>query len=166
MLKDFCACPYWDRLWIAQEIVPAKKISLSCDSSICSWRLITAFCYHYFDGPLLTISGLRRRFSPRVCWFIEHKFQRGNTSYWKSYPSIDDLLAEFLESKCQGTKDTVYALQDMLDPDHQVLVDYGKPIEEVFVIERGGDSLAWEDKWSCCRSLCSKMMPEVGVLAI
>jgi hypothetical protein len=110
MLKDFCACPYWDRLWIAQEIVPAKKISLSCDSSICSWRLITAFCYHYFDGPLLTISGLRRRFSPRVCWFIEHKFQRGNTSCWKSYPSLDDLLAEFSKAsvKTPMTQSTLY----------------------------------------------------------
>ncbi|KAI9658228.1 MAG: hypothetical protein M1821_002360 [Bathelium mastoideum] len=121
-LKEFFAKPYWQRLWIVQEIMLAKYVRIICGETLLSWDELRRFCS---SGRISPFMEARRLVPPQVIWLVEYALSA------KLY-SFSSLLRVFGRSKCQDPRDKVYGLQGMLQEQHRMEIDYAKSVYEVF----------------------------------
>ncbi|KAI9686430.1 MAG: hypothetical protein M1822_003776 [Bathelium mastoideum] len=121
-LREFFANPYWERLWIVQEIMLAKYIRIICGETLLSWDELRRFCS---SGEIDPSMEARRLAPPQVLWLVEHALSA------KLY-SFSSLLRTFGQSECEDPRDKVYGLQGMLEEQHRMEIDYAKSVYEVF----------------------------------
>lgn len=114
--------PYWERLWIVQEVMLARYIRIICGDTLLSWEELRRFCV---SGLGNLISNTTLDVPNQVTWLCEHALS-ANT-----YSDLD-LLRTFSGSQCHDPRDKVYGLQGLLVQTDQTPIDYAKSVVDVF----------------------------------
>jgi hypothetical protein len=123
-IVDFLAQPYWSRLWVAQEIILAKHITVYCGTFSLEWEFLQSFYASKHSNHVRPII---------------HTFPAGkllsNKLYIRSDPHYKLLSAvnAFRRSQCEDPRDKVYGLQGIVLPLDRIPVDYAKTVLEVWV---------------------------------
>jgi hypothetical protein len=121
--------PWFERLWIQQEIRLAQSAVLICGFHKLSWPAFrkaaeTLWLKTVDDKEigLLTYGPIfreRRRHVRALC--------TGGL-----FPSFGDLLTQTRRCKCTDPRDRIYALLGLLDQKYDIIPDYEKPVAEVY----------------------------------
>jgi hypothetical protein len=121
--------PWFERLWIQQEIRLAQSAVLLCGFHKLSWpafrKAVETLWLKTVDDKeigLLTYGPIfkeRRRHVRALC--------TGGL-----FPSFEDLLTQTRRCKCTDPRDRIYALLGLLDQKYDIVPDYEKPIAEVY----------------------------------
>ncbi|KAH8722330.1 heterokaryon incompatibility protein-domain-containing protein [Phaeosphaeriaceae sp. PMI808] len=121
-LKCFFENKYWQRLWIAQEIMLARYIRIICGETLLSWDELSRFCLSsMLHFPIETQECVPRQ----MIWFAKHALSAKTYTY-------TNLLATFSTSQCSVPNDKVYGLQGLLAPEMRIEIDYAQSISDTF----------------------------------
>jgi nucleoside phosphorylase len=99
-LKDLLSRPWFDRVWILQEVTNASKASV-----LCGTRSVNSYIFSV--APLLL--GVEPTQHCQAVLDIMPGCLR-NTSWWSNETNLYTLLLRFKESKAHDARDKVYAL--------------------------------------------------------
>ncbi|KAL9044815.1 MAG: hypothetical protein Q9214_002074 [Letrouitia sp. 1 TL-2023] len=119
--------PWFERLWIQQEIRLAVRAILVCGFQTLPWSAFAQASYalnhkHADDRQLGNCAASfkeRRRHVSALCT-------------GRAYPGFEDLLAQTKQCKCNDPRDRVYALLGLLDDDYGIVPNYEKSVTEVY----------------------------------
>jgi hypothetical protein len=117
MVRYLRTDPYWDRLWILQEIGRAKKLRVCFGNESSSWeRFMDLVALHNSDGTTgpLRLNRLLR----------QEKYNDSHT--------LKRLLEEHREAKCSEPRDKVYGLIGLTSDAADFPMDYSKSLYEVW----------------------------------
>jgi hypothetical protein len=118
--------PYWDRLWILQEIGQAKKLRVCFGNESSSWeRFMHLIAMHNSDGNTGPLRLERLR---------QEKYNDSHT--------LKRLLEEHREAKCSEPRDKVYGLVGLASDAAQFPMDYSKSLYEVWK-----DTMVFMNTW-------------------
>ncbi|OAL56939.1 HET-domain-containing protein [Pyrenochaeta sp. DS3sAY3a] len=132
-VEELLTRPYWSRLWIIQEVILARDLSILCGSKQLSWSRFAEFlCPHILwwrddTDPLATILRMR------------HEYNRPPTLY--------EAIVFFQESQCKDPRDNIYGLLSFttgFKSEMQIAIDYSKSAAEVYV-----ETLSVLSHWIC-----------------
>lgn len=129
--------PYWQRLWIVQEICLATEIQLFYGDSTCSWNDFFSVIEHVnIDDPSwphLPFSVEKHKAADLISQSAARRLAlargRGNSSQ-----KLWTLINLFKNSQCQDPRDKVYSLLSLSNDikDGEIEVDYSKSLFEVW----------------------------------
>ncbi|KAL6802806.1 heterokaryon incompatibility domain-containing protein [Trichoderma sp. SZMC 28013] len=117
MVRHLRTDPYWDRLWILQEIGRARQLRVCFGNETFSWEGFMSFvALHNSDGTTgpLKLNRLLR----------EEKYNDSHT--------LKRLLEEHREAKCSKPRDKVYGLVGLASDAGEFPIDYKKSLYEVW----------------------------------
>ncbi|KAK4076663.1 uncharacterized protein Triagg1_4266 [Trichoderma aggressivum f. europaeum] len=142
MVRHLRTDPYWDRLWILQEIGRARQLRVCFGNKTFSWdhfmHLITMHNSDGATGPLRLNRLLR-----------EEKYNDSHT--------LKRLLEEHREAKCSEPRDKVYGLIGLASDAGEFQIDYRKSLYEVWK-----DTMEFMNKWNLFKDE-SQILP-IGTL--
>lgn len=137
---------FWSRIWIIQELVVAKSITLAWDTLSIEWGTFKIFLeimtylqsfvpkYHQCQAPEcnLGVLDLDRPLlsnTVRISQILYHRHE------WRSRNSVNILELLFYGKlvDCTDERDHIFGLCGLLDPKYPILPDYTKTIQQVFV---------------------------------
>ncbi len=137
---------FWERIWIMQEVIVAKAVSLTWDScSIDFARFsvhanIMSLLLHILDreGGLIPIHDkpLVKRLTggskQHAIQLLRLKYMRDE---WKQKKSLDFkyLLQSSNERRCSDPRDRIFALCGMISNQYMIVPDYTRSIQSVYV---------------------------------
>ncbi|PON30110.1 hypothetical protein TGAM01_v201477 [Trichoderma gamsii] len=128
MVRHLRTDPYWDRLWMLQEIGRAKKLRVCFGTESFSWEyfrhLIAKYNNNRTSGPLNLDKILR-----------QEKYSGSHT--------LKRLLEEHEDAKCSDPRDKVYGLVGLASDAAQFPVDYSKSLYEVWK-----DTMVFMNEWN------------------
>lgn len=105
--------PYWNRLWIIQEVVLAQKLVILCGS-------------HRIElGTLLQFIE-RSKLKWNIPTMITKRAQRGRGL------DLRTAISKFVRHECTLPQDKVYGITGLVIPEERVPIDYTKEKMEVF----------------------------------
>ena len=115
--------PYWNRLWIAQEITASSLVNMRCGSFRINYRGLAryvAWCGNISGDPLPIQSKMELLTSYAL---IEDK------------RSMAEVLAALHDSICAEPRDKLYGILPLLDERirEDIEVNYARPIKKVFI---------------------------------
>lgn len=142
MVRYLRTDPYWDRLWILQEIGSARMLRVCFGNESSSWEQFMDFiAMHNSDGATgpLRLNRLLR----------QEKYNDSHT--------LKKLLEEHRESKCSEPRDKVYGLVGLASDAAGFPMDYSKSLYEVWK-----DTMVFMNYWGLFREE-SQILP-VGAL--
>ncbi|KAF2008771.1 HET-domain-containing protein [Aaosphaeria arxii CBS 175.79] len=121
--------PYFDRLWIVQELLLAKSILILVEGNV--W---IPWC------PLrekhTSLWGEVRSLIPSTIWLLEAYPTRflfaGHTSKSLSW-NITLTAGRYFNKICKDPRDKVYGFMALVAPSHKIAVDYQKSVQCVFL---------------------------------
>ncbi|KAH6714822.1 heterokaryon incompatibility protein-domain-containing protein [Leptodontidium sp. MPI-SDFR-AT-0119] len=133
-LAALCDRPYWTRMWIIQEIIHAKKITVWCGAKEFNWASFKSLylslkvlednswdAHHYLVTNVLQSS---------ACVMV---WQR---AHWRHpdtpIPSLQTLIEVFHEWKCADVRDKVYALVGMANNETSIMPDYERSLKQLY----------------------------------
>jgi hypothetical protein len=126
-IEKLCNRSYFQRIWIVQECVLARKLHLVCGLHYCPWQYL-----HNFNTVLH--HGLGSHPVDRLC-YVKENFEQN----W-SDRSIQDAMSHILDvavgRHCSRFQDRIYGLLGILQQSYQTTgmdVDYGASCEEVMI---------------------------------
>jgi hypothetical protein len=135
--------PYWSRLWIIQEVVLARKLSLLWGVDICDWDSFSGF-HRTLKSYLGSANNLPTSIIPTVC-SVSSNFATTLNTYresWRYEPrSFTGVLMLGLHTFCQDPRDKVFGLVGLeqrysgapLDLEkYKSLIDYSTTLVEVW----------------------------------
>jgi Heterokaryon incompatibility protein (HET) len=122
-----CQRPYWERLWVTQEIILAKKIVVHCGNSTLPWeplsvtlrafRRLRMFARHESTQEMRftdELSFAQAMKSSHAATITEQREDHLNYIFYKELeslrPSIVSLVLIHQHSKCVDVRDKIYAL--------------------------------------------------------
>jgi hypothetical protein len=118
---DLCANPYWQRLWVVQEIILAKEVILINNHAEYPWSAFRRYCRDREDARLRVPSHIR--------WLALH-----DQSTVRAYELAPiDAIRIFSQQLCREPHDKYYALQGLFAPSSQLQVDYRKDVLSLFL---------------------------------
>lgn len=140
-LRDLCERQYWRRMWIIQEIIHARGITVWCGT-------------RSFDWDVLNKLYLALKTLEDESWFAHHDlvihvlqssafvmvWQR---AHWRHHetptPTLRSLIEIFQDWQCTDLRDKVYALVGMADQDSAVTPDYSRTACQIYhdVLHKG-----------------------------
>lgn len=112
--------PYWNRLWIVQELALAKKRYIVTDSTLLPWRQFEYAASA--DGPY-NVDYTKRPAVWKLCENV-----RRNRTRW-----LEELIVMFEASECEDIRDHVYGLIGYASPKPALSVDYGIDMTSLFM---------------------------------
>lgn len=142
MVRYLRTDPYWDRLWIIQEIGSANMLRVCFGNESSSWEQFMDFiAMHNSDGATgpLRLNRLLR----------QEKYNDSHT--------LKKLLEEHREAKCSEPRDKVYGLVGLASDAAQFPMDYSKSLYEVWK-----DTMVFMNCWGLFREE-SQILP-IGAL--
>lgn len=126
MVRHLRSDPYWERLWILQEIGRATKLRVCFGNWSSSWEgFMDLITLHNSDGN----SGPMRLNKLR-----QEKYNGSHT--------LKRLLVEHQEAKCSEPRDKVYGLVGLASDAAEFPIDYGKSLYEVWK-----DTMVYMNEW-------------------
>ncbi|KAL2071907.1 hypothetical protein VTL71DRAFT_13142 [Oculimacula yallundae] len=119
--------PYWNRLWILQEVLMGHNILVLCGSQICNWKALEyLFLPTESDGEDYPAAIIE--ISTFASSLIEEKASfQGGAERRLSY-----MLETFAQLHCEDVRDRVYGLLSLVRQSGTIPVDYSKTAAEVF----------------------------------
>lgn len=119
--------PWFNRVWVIQEIAVARSASVLCGQNHCQWSDFTTTACYIQDHSLTTITHVDPR---RALRYIEFslRFQEG------SLRSLLELLSQARDSYSTDDRDKIFALLGIArDADHGLLSpNYKKPLVDAY----------------------------------
>jgi hypothetical protein len=124
--------PYWNRIWVIQEIVVATNLELMCGFHSVDWLVFAAFWPLLFENHFKKVKGMNRRLAPPIhssAILPLRSWRRSNVS-----------LAYAIEltglSRATDGRDKIYALLGLVDKGagQYIVVDYTLPPCTVFLV--------------------------------
>ncbi|ORX95536.1 heterokaryon incompatibility protein-domain-containing protein [Clohesyomyces aquaticus] len=152
---------YWERLWIVQEVLLARHLTVMSGPHLLPWKRLDEFYEDVIssDGdshPSGDYLGLS--FAALV-------------SYRRDRPVVGNLslrgaIVNFCSNHCFEPRDKIFGLLGIVHPEDRITVDYGMTRLQVFravaevIIRKGKDT--WDDRQnrSCLYTLYVSMVPE------
>ncbi|KAN0113319.1 HET domain containing protein [Hyaloscypha variabilis] len=130
--------PYWDRIWVVQEVISAKKATVMCGKYRIDWlkfQTVQKYLWSHHKRDLVrleyeepTLSGLS--IGPKG----------GNTMELpqplsSSDPDINALLTTFWPKKASDPRDKIYALVGLSSArnDSRFVIDYSASVRRVYI---------------------------------
>ncbi|KAB5549389.1 heterokaryon incompatibility protein-domain-containing protein [Coniochaeta sp. 2T2.1] len=143
MVRYLRTDPYWERLWIPQEIGRANKLRVCFGNETRSWEdFMHLIAMHNSDG---TIGPLRL---DRV--LRQEKYSGSHT--------LKRLLEDHKDAKCSDPKDNVYGLVGLATDAAEFPMDYKKSLYEVW-----NDTMVYLNQWNLFKD--ESQILSVGALA-
>ncbi|KAL6823513.1 heterokaryon incompatibility domain-containing protein [Trichoderma camerunense] len=128
MVRYLLTDPYWNRLWILQEIGRARQLQVCFGNQTFPWdqfmRLISMYNSDGATGPLRLNRLLRQ--------------EKSNDSH-----TLKRLLVEHRDAKCSEPRDKVYGLIGLASDAGEFPIDYKKSLYEVWK-----DTMEFMNKWN------------------
>jgi hypothetical protein len=109
-LNLMAALPYWDRLWIIQEIHLARTVKLYIGPSSLEWRRIVAL-----HVAIQTTAGLASVLDKRLRSGGFSSLVEGEYYYKAKRYSIDVALENFTKAECSLAHDRIYGLRELIE---------------------------------------------------
>ena len=122
--------PWFERLWVQQEIHAKRNVVLICGSDIVSWQDFrqAIYCFYYklaaFEGKWILYPGFLERIQ-----FISRMVSQ------VSYSTLGELMKRTQECKCSDPRDRVFGVLNMLEPFERnvnIKPDYTKTVIQVY----------------------------------
>ena len=121
---SLCERAYWTRIWIVQELLLAKVVTVLCGSKAIPWCL-----FERFFGDVATVdqlgwgqhTGVNPTFASAASKVVQAKYN------WKEQPSLPLLTLLRLCRHQQSTdiRDRIYALCGLANESDRLDIDYG-----------------------------------------
>jgi hypothetical protein len=125
--QKFMNRPYWNRLWIVQEIFHAQRIVMMCGQDR---HPASGFTTHY---ALSMFAYLRYAAEAWEQKNIQHPLLWRTTEGGRPKRlELYQALKMFSFSLCADSRDKIFGLQGCVLPEQRVTIDYSKSVEEVF----------------------------------
>ncbi|PNP50522.1 hypothetical protein THARTR1_08738 [Trichoderma harzianum] len=128
MVRQLRTDPYWDRLWILQEIGRATKLRVCLGNESYSWEdfmsLIAMYNSDRTTGPLKLDKLLRQEKYAGSC-------------------TLKRLIEDHREAKCSEPRDKVYGLVKLALDAGEFPIDYSKSLNEVWK-----DTMEFMKRWN------------------
>jgi hypothetical protein len=134
-LVALCERGYWRRIWIIQEIIHARRITVLCGKRTFEW--------HCFEGLYGKLKALELQL-----WITHHEYAGEilysfagvmvwQRAYWRHpetpAPSLRKLLEVFEDWQCTDIRDKVFGLLGMVKHyPKPVVIEYSKSVEEIY----------------------------------
>ncbi|KAI0854642.1 heterokaryon incompatibility protein-domain-containing protein [Xylaria cubensis] len=133
-LYALCERPYWRRMWIIQELLHAKDITVWCGSFHFSWENLETLY-------------LKLKTVEESNWFAHHKYHMmvmqssaavmvWQRAHWRHpntpVPRLQTLIEIFRDWQCTEIRDKVFALSGMATQESTVVPDYALTTREVY----------------------------------
>lgn len=137
-LRDLCERPYWRRMWVIQEIVHARSITVWCGAKSFTWDVV--------ESLYLTLKTLED-----THWFPHHEFaiqvlqssaavMVWQRAHWRHpdtpKPSLRTLIEVFRDWQCSDIRDKVFALVGMASRKTAIVPDYALPPRDLYFAVR------------------------------
>jgi hypothetical protein len=122
--KNLMSRPYWRRLWILQEVIIARDITVTCGKRSVGW--------YQFSQPI----SVNQRWHPLYIAMDHHHVGRKIIlAQQRREADFHHLMIDFCGNECQDPRDKIYGLRGLfrLWQRDCILVDYAKSIEEVYI---------------------------------
>ncbi|EEU35692.1 uncharacterized protein NECHADRAFT_87938 [Fusarium vanettenii 77-13-4] len=129
---------FWDRLWIVQELSMAPHVVLMCEGAELNWDALSALFADepYFDAFHTTDHHGGYRFFSSI--FLTVKLVEDQRQLSSSVlPTRDesnlfDVLSRFRNLRSTDPRDKIYGLLGLVTQDHGIIVDYSKPLHDLY----------------------------------
>jgi hypothetical protein len=149
-LCDFLCRPYWDRLWIIQEIALSNgMLAVQCGRQMIPWHMLRSAVQlidREFDLIYLRVLADFEQLGFRT-YFLQsmnlNRISRISTldrfaqieHTGTARPKLIDLMAAVRMSKQRDGRDKIYGILSLLEPSLESLIlpDYGLPLLDIFV---------------------------------
>jgi hypothetical protein len=131
-LASLCNGPYWNRVWIVQELFLARRLTLQCGDDGVDYEKLLEMAWPWFvpswpksiDGtssyPAITVLWT----SAGIC-LLDKKVNK--------LIGLSQLIDEFQDSQCALAHDRVYGyLSIASDYNDDFSIDYGKSLDELY----------------------------------
>ncbi|KAF4631289.1 hypothetical protein G7Y89_g6842 [Cudoniella acicularis] len=122
LLRDICGLPYWQRVWIVQEISLARKILVCVGERVVEWKMfIEKIKTDEKEGDIVTSTAalpiqLQRQ--------IDDKYGDGHL--------LQNLVTNHREKLCKEPRDHIYGFLGLSRDGHRFPMDYEKSLYEVW----------------------------------
>ena len=122
--------PWFERLWVQQEIHANRNVALICGSDTVSWqdfrRALVCFYVKWaaFEGDSILYAG-----------FLERIVLISGMTDEDDYSTLGELMERTQQCKCSDPRDRVYGLLNMLVPwerNAKIKPDYTKTVRQVY----------------------------------
>jgi len=150
-VKKLCQRPYWERLWIVQEVVVSQEAELYCGRDQISWDEFSVFqkCIEDGDMELNGDDSLEKSFA--------FKLDRYQVYQQTDYSNLIELLEPFSSSLCFEVRDKVYELVGLAKDAVNFPIDYSRSLYDIFV-----DVIQLQDKEDCALLMaCSQFVQQL-----
>jgi hypothetical protein len=163
---QFFSNPYWNRVWIVQEIMLARELTVQWGTHTISWGRFTDFTDSDYDQPDF-FGPYPHLIPPRLFRRLRHILKYRNSTANPSGDQFASIAPVYCGGECDNPRDKVYGLMALTSESsrRQIVVDYDKSVEEVFLDavrliaeERAG--YMWEStRVNTCFDLAESMLP-------
>ena len=150
-VKKLCQRPYWERLWIIQEVVVSQEAELYCGRDQISWDEFSVFqkCVEDGDMELNGDDSLEKS--------LAFKLDRYQVYQQTDYSNLIELLEPFSSSLCFEVRDKVYGLVGLAKDAANFPIDYSRSLYDIFV-----DVIQLQDKEDCALLIaCSQFVQQL-----
>jgi hypothetical protein len=135
-----CALPYWQRLWIVQEICLASKIQLFYGTTTCSWDdfwdIVANIDARDHEPPQHPLSDRVNKVAHSIIQSAARKLAlaRGRTKSDQATYDLWTWINLCKHSECQDPRDKIYGLLSLAHgiSENELEVDYSKSLYEVW----------------------------------
>jgi hypothetical protein len=121
--------PYFDRLWIVQELLLARNIRILVEGNTwISWKSLRNACK--------TWSSELRASVPGTVWMVEsHIFRFAFASHTPKSLSyyLTLTVGKFCQKNCRDPRDKVYGLMSLVRPASKITIDYNMCLEGLYL---------------------------------
>jgi hypothetical protein len=143
--------PYWERLWIIQEVVVSKEAELYCGKEHIPWEEFSRFQTCLEDGEIQSLhkSSIEKS--------LAFSLDRYRVYHQTDYSNLIELLEPFSSSLCFEVRDKIYGLIGLARDATNFKIDYSRSLYNIFV-----DVIELQDKEDCSLLVaCSQFIQRV-----
>ncbi|UPL02766.1 hypothetical protein LCI18_013700 [Fusarium solani-melongenae] len=129
---------FWRRLWIVQELSMAPRVVLTCEGAELNWDALSTLFKDepYFDafhttdhhGGYIYFSSIFLNVK-----LVEDQRQLSSSALpTREESSLMDVLGRFRDMQSTDPRDKIYGLLGLVTQDHGIVVDYSKPLRDLY----------------------------------
>ncbi|KAE9367969.1 HET-domain-containing protein [Stipitochalara longipes BDJ] len=137
-VRQLCQRPYWERLWIIQEVVVSQDAELYCGMNHMPWDDFSRFQKCLEDGEI-ELNG-----DDSIQKSLAFNLDRYRAYNQIDYSNIIELLEAFSSSLCYEIRDKIYGLVGLARDAADFRIDYSRSLYDIFV-----DVMWLQDKEDC-----------------
>jgi len=135
-----CTLPYWQRLWIVQEICLASEVQLLYGNETCSWddfwSIMASMDTTGHNAPQHPLTDKVNRVAHAIIHSSARRLAlaRGRTKSREASYDLWTWVTLCTQSECQDPRDKIYGLLSLANDNHEdeIEVDYSKSLFEVW----------------------------------